>query len=219
MDLLDFARGPALRAAFVLFAFGVAWRLASLLLMPRLHDLTPPRPGMRPSLVAAGREIIRRSWPQGTLARASLFATVNAHVFHIGLAVVVFGLAAHILFIRSLAGIAWPNLPNGVIYAAAVATLASLLVAMARRITNPVLRLLTTADDYAAWLLTFLPLLTGLAASSHIGARYETLLGLHILCVALFLAWFPYGKLMHAILVFLARGSTGIQLSRRGAQP
>ena len=62
------------------------------------------------------------------------------------------------------------------------------------------------------------PLLTGVIATSHLGARYETLLGLHILSVALLLVWLPFGKLMHFFLVFVTRSQTGAHLSHRGAQ-
>lgn len=63
-----------------------------------------------------------------------------------------------------------------------------------------------------------LPVMTGLAATSHLGARYETLLGLHILSICLFLIWFPFGKLMHAFLFVLSRGATAARFKHRGAQ-
>ena len=59
---------------------------------------------------------------------------------------------------------------------------------------------------------------TGVAAASHLGARYETLLAIHILSVALLLIWLPFGKLMHFFLVFVTRSQTGAHLSHRGAQ-
>ena len=37
-------------------------------------------------------------------------------------------------------------------------------------------RLISTMNDYFSWLVTVLPVLTGLLAVNHIGARYETLL-------------------------------------------
>jgi len=218
MGLLDFARGPALQTALAIFAFGVAWRLGSLLLLPRMQDKSLARTGTPPAVVAAIREIVRRFWPQQPFATATLFATVNGYVFHLGLAFVVFGLAQHILFIKNLLGVSWPSLPTGLVNAVAVVTVASLVAALIRRLTNPVLRLISTFDDYFTWFVTLLPVLTGLAAAAHLGARYETLLAIHILSVALFFIWLPFGKLMHAFLVFLTRGATGSHLSHRGAQ-
>jgi nitrate reductase gamma subunit len=147
-----------------------------------------------------------------------LFSVLNGWVFHLGLAIIVFGFAQHILFIKGLFGLSWPGLPTGVISVAAVITLASLLAALTRRLTNPVLKLLSTGNDYFSWLVTFLPVITGLVAVNHLFAAYETLLALHILSVAAFLIWFPFGKLMHAFLVFITRTKTSITHARRGAE-
>jgi nitrate reductase gamma subunit len=79
-----------------------------------------------------------------------------------------------------------------------------------------VLRLISTANDYFSWFVTALPVVSGLMAVSHLWAPYETLLAVHLLSVALLLIWFPFGKLMHAFLVFVTRSETAIHYSRRG---
>ena len=86
---------------------------------------------------------------------------VNGYIFHIGLAVVFFLFTPHILLIKSLTGLSWPGLPNNLIMMVGVITAASLLVALAFRLTSPVLRLISRADDYISWLMTFLPVATG----------------------------------------------------------
>ena len=93
-----------------------------------------------------------------------------------------------------------------------------MIAALVRRIVNPVQRLLSRFDDYFSWAVTFLPVLTGVIAASHLGARYETLLALHVLSVNLLLIWLPFGKLMHWLLVFITRAQTGAHLNHRGAQ-
>lgn len=98
-----------------------------------------------------------------------------------------------------------------------VVTAASLIVALAFRLTRPVLRLISRADDDISWLMTFLPVVTGLLAAAHLGVRYETLLTLHILSLCAFFIWFPFGKLMHAFLFLFSRGMTGIRMGQRGA--
>jgi nitrate reductase gamma subunit len=218
MSLLDFARGPALEAALAVFVLGVLWRLLSLLLLPWARDRSVKRPGAPSTIVAAAGGFVRHLWPPKAFARASLFSTVNGYVFHVGLAIIVFGLAQHILFLRGLFGFAWPNLPTSIISIVSVITLASLVAALVRRMTDPVLRLISTFNDYFSWLVTFLPVITGLVAVSHLWAPYETLLAIHILSVALMLIWFPFGKLMHAFLVFLTRSETGVFYSRRGVE-
>ena len=52
----------------------------------------------------------------------------------------------------------------------------------------------------------------------HLGARYETLMAIHLFSVEAFLIWIPFGKLMHFFLVFVTRSQTGAHLSHRGVQ-
>jgi nitrate reductase gamma subunit len=218
MSLLDFARGPALEAAIAIFLFGVAWRLLALFLLPRARDMSVARKGAPSAISAAASGFLRHMWVPRNFGQTSMFAVVNGYIFHLGLAIVVFGFAQHILFIKGLFGISWPGLPTSVISIAGIVTLASLVAALVRRVTNPVMKLISTANDYFSWLITFLPVATGLLAVSHLGARYETLLAIHLLSVSALLIWFPFGKLMHAFLVFVTRSETAISYSRRGVR-
>lgn len=217
INLLDFARGPGLEAAIVIFVFGVFWRIARLFFLPHFFIPSKARPG---AAVMAGRvkEFFRRMKMNRVYLNRTLFTVVNGWVFHVGLAIVVFGLGAHIMVFKKLIGLSWPNLPSNVIFLVAVITLASLLAALIHRFMSPVLRLISTADDYFAWLVTVTPLVTGLMATMHMVQPYETMLAVHILSVDILLIWFPFGKLMHAFLVFITRGEMGAQLARRGVK-
>jgi nitrate reductase gamma subunit len=218
MSLLDFARGPALQVAFAVFVLGVVWRLVSLLALPWAQDRSVKRPGTPSAVSAAVSGFVRHLWVPKGFGQTSMFSVINGYVFHLGLAIIVLGFAQHILFIDGLVGLSWPGLPTSVISVAGIVTLASLVAALVRRMTSPVLRLISTANDYFSWLITILPVLTGLLAVSHLGARYETLLAIHMLTVAALLIWFPFGKLMHAFLVFVTRAETAISYSRRGVK-
>jgi nitrate reductase gamma subunit len=204
--------------ALTVFIGGMMYRIFSLFLMWRTRDSSEGSARERSSFSAAVREIIRRLWPQAAYKQRTMFDLVNGYVFHFGLAIIVFLLAPHILFIKDLTGLSWGALPNNVIYAVSIITLGSLIAALVKRFANPAQKIISTFDDWFSWLVVFLPVLTGIVATSHLGARYETLFALHILSVALLLVWLPFGKLMHFFLVFITRGQTGIQLSHRGAQ-
>jgi nitrate reductase gamma subunit len=218
MELLEFARGPALQFSITIFVFGIAFRVFSLFLMWRTSDSSAGSGREKPVVLAAIREIIRRMWPQAAYKQRTMFALINGYLFHFGLAIIVFFLMPHILFFKDLFGFSWPVLPNNVIYAVAVITVGSMIAALVMRFANPAQKIISTFDDWFSWLVTFLPVITGLVATSHLGARYETLLGLHILSVSLLLIWMPFGKLMHFFLVFVTRSQTGAHLSHRGAQ-
>jgi nitrate reductase gamma subunit len=226
MDLLNFARGPALTLALVVFVLGTLWRLAGMLRRPRMRDLSPPRAGAPSNLMGALRAIGRGMWPRKEFGQAALVTTVNGYVFHIGLALVFFGYAPHIAFIRRITGLSWPALPDMVMYPAAGATIVSLLLALASRLTDPVLRKISNADDMITWTITFLPILTGMAVvgepSAVILARdhviYAGPLAVHLLTLELLLIWFPFGKLMHAFLFAFSRAATGMRFSHRGVK-
>ena len=215
MELLEFARGPALMFSISVFIAGVLFRIFSLLLMWRTKDTSAAHPGEKPAIMAALGEIMRRMWPLSTYRQRSLFQWINGYVFHIGLFIVVFFLLPHILFLDDLTGLYWGHLPNNVVYAISIVTLISLIAALIMRVANPVQRLISTFDDYFSWLVTFLPMLSGIVATTHLGARYDTLLALHILSVCLLLIYIPFGKLMHFFLVFITRGQTGAHIAHR----
>ena len=216
MDLLEFARGDGLQIAVSVFAVGLAWRLVHLFLAVRKTDLAEARQGGQ---VAGGfRAIFSRFVHHQPFRERTRNGTIIAYTFHIGLAIIFFGGAPHILFIESFSGLSWTPLPAVVIHAVAAVTLAALFAAVFRRFFHPVLRMLSNFDDYFSWLVTTLPVITGLIAVAHVGARYETLLAIHILSFEVFLVWFPFGKLMHSIIVFGSRYTTGVTFTRRGAR-
>ena len=226
MDWLDFARGPALVFALAVFVLGTAWRLLAVFRMPRLSDLSPPRDGAPSKPMAALGAIVRGLWPRREFGQSAFAASLNAYVFHIGLALVFLGYAPHIAFIRRTFGAGWPALPDTVMYIAAAVTVVTLVVALWLRLADPVRRRLANADDLITWTLTFLPMITGMAvlgepSAAILGpdhASYRGPLAVHLLSLELLLIWFPFGKLMHAVLFAFSRGATGIRFSHRGVK-
>jgi nitrate reductase gamma subunit len=226
VDLLEFARGPALVFALSVFVLGTLWRLIGILALPRLRDRSPARVGAATPAAGALHAIVRGMWPRPAFAATTRLAALNGYAFHVGLALVFFGYAPHIAFVRRLTGVSWPALPDAVMYVAAGVTTASLLMALMWRLSDAVRRTISNADDSISWTVTFLPLLTGMAAtgepSAAILAReqvlYTTPLALHLLSAELLLIWFPFGKLMHAVLFAFSRGATGVRFSHRGVE-
>lgn len=218
MALLDFIRGPALEISLWIFVAGVVFRLTSLALRRRSLDVSERRAGAPSATVGALRTIVQRSWPARIVADRARLPTLLAYVFHVGLFVIVAFGTPHILFIAELVGFRWAGLPKGIIDAVSGITLGALLLALFQRTTQPVRRRLSGADDYLSWLITALPVVTGLLLTSHLGARYETLLAIHVMSFELLLVWFPFGKLMHAFLWLPSRAATGIRYSHRGAR-
>jgi nitrate reductase gamma subunit len=221
--LLDFARGPALWFSLFVLVAGSAWRIIAILRLGTKADLSAPRSTRR--LAGALRGIFARMFPRTEFRRGGKLGVFTGYSYHLGLAAIVFGYLPHIVFVKRLTGIAWPPLPESLVYLAIGLTFVGLLMVLLERLTHPVLRLLSGFDDYFSWFVVFLPLLTGMAAAGGSYSQptlsaapvYPLPLAIHLLSVELLLLWLPFGKLAHAFLVFISRGVTGVALTRKGA--
>jgi len=220
MNLLDFARGPALAFAVSVFVLGAAWRVFGLLRYPAARD--PSEPRAAPSAVL--RTTLARLWPRTTFPRATPALSANALAWHVALAVVVLGFVPHIQFVRHLTGLSWPAVPGWIFGVAVAVFFFGLLFSLMMRLASPVTRLLSGFDDYASVGITVLPFITGMAAIHlPLDASYPwqpdhpAAVAIHLLSAELLLAWLPFGKLGHAFLVFISRGATAAAFARKGA--
>ena len=224
MDLLSFARGPALWASLAILLAGTVWRVWGIFRFAAKEDFSEPRSTRL--IAGAWRAIVGGMIPKDEFRNSTTLATSNAYLYHVGLAVIVFGYLPHVYFIERLTGLSWPPLPAAVVYMAVAVTFVSLLIALMYRLTDPVLRLISSFDDYFSWFIVFLPLATGMAAINPplpSGPAPQTPLApvpvaLHLLSVELLLIWLPFGKLAHSFLVFISRGMTGAAFARKGAR-
>jgi nitrate reductase gamma subunit len=227
MSLLDLARGPALQWSITIFIIGVLWRLLGVFLLRTKKDLSEPR---NRAAWKGLRLIALRSWPRREFLEGTAFGEVMGYAFHVGFLVSLAFFAPHVLFFADVArglfgtdlsgliGVGWPSLPNGIVTLLSAVSIAALMAVLVHRLVNPVKRLISNFDDYFSWFVTIAPLATGMAAFAHLaGWPYERLLAFHLLSVELLLAWFPFGKLMHAFTIFAARGTTGMLFERKGA--
>lgn len=215
VDLLLWVRGPAFQIAIAIFVFGISLRLLEIFFLSRPTEYAAPR-GSRFS--GGLRTLFNRSIAEKNTFQRSAFIIVAGYIFHLGLFIVIFLLVPHIILIHDLFGIRWPGLPTPFVDAAAVMTLLALVALLINRLRNPVLRFLSTFQDYLAWTLTFLPLLTGYMAYHHLIDPYPLILALHILSVEILMVLFPFTKLMHTFTLFMARWYTGANAGHKGVQ-
>ncbi|HET7365202.1 MAG TPA: hypothetical protein VFJ70_16665 [Burkholderiales bacterium] len=223
MELLQFARGPALAFSVAVLVLGLAWRIYVIFRRPLRPDYSQPR---RSGAALGGlRAIFSKMLPPRVKIRGGQM--LNAYAYHIALALIVFTFAPHIAFITRHLGVSWRALPDPVTYVATAVAIIGLVVALIYRLTDGVTRLLSSFDDYFSWFVTLLPLITGMALIErpHYPAPVvapalpttPALLALHLLSLELLLVWLPFGKLSHAALVFVSRWRTGADFARKGA--
>lgn len=213
IELLNWARGPGLQIATIIFVAGVVIRVLEILLLGRKANLAEAKGG---EMANGLKTMVTRTIPDATTFKRSSVTIVSGYAFHIGLFVVCFLSAPHILFLKDIIGFGWPSAPTAVIDAFAVITIIAMLVTLVNRLTNKAMRYLTNFEDLLTWFVTFLPLVTGYIAFHRIGMTAPTLLAVHILSVELLLIIFPFTKLMHAFTLFLARWYNGAISGYRG---
>lgn len=219
MTLLEFARGPGMQWALTIFLVGVAWRLVGSFLLARKRDLSKPK---GTSYFKAGaRAMIMRSIPPHELEKNIQFQHLSGYAWHLGFFATLLLFGPHIPFFEQFLGFGWPTLPNIFVLVLGGFTLAILIALVIRRMIHPVMRQISSLDDWISVFLVIIPLVTGFLSYSHaqIGAvRYETLLALHILSIEALLVWFPLGKLMHMFYTFPSRYQIGVAMERKGVK-
>ncbi len=206
LQFLNWVRGTGLNIAVTIFLLGVLWRLVEIYSLGRKPDLSAPRhtPG------ASGlHTVFRRSLPPPGMLKRSPVSYIGGYIFHVGLAIVVFLFAPHILLVTNLTGLSWPALPSQFVDLTAVVAMAAMVVVLVDRINKPVKRFLSTFEDWFTWAVTFLPVLTGWMAFQHLLLPYTTMLALHILSVELLLVVLPFTKLFHAFTLIGSRWYNG----------
>ncbi len=209
VELLNWARGPGLFYATVIMVFGITLRVFEILALGRPNELAETRAsGVEDGL----KLIVKRSLPE---PRNWKYITAS-YIFHVGLLIVIFFFIPHTQFFRDVFGVFWNGWPNYIIDFFTVLSIAAMLYTLVQRFTDQTRRVLSRMSDYFAWLVTFLPLVTGYMTFHRLGTDYTLMLALHILSVELLMVALPFTKLTHAITFLMSRYYTGSNNGRRG---
>lgn len=212
-ELLNWARGPALKWSLAIFAVGVMVRLTEMWMLGRKADLSEARGS---SLLGGWRTVFTRSVPIPGVMKSAGLVIGAGYIFHIGFFIALFLYIPHIHLFRDVLGFGWPGLPSPWIGFVTILSIAALIALLVHRLVHPVRRFLSRFQDYLAWTVTFLPLATGyLATHSPVGS-YTLTLAAHILSVELLLVVFPFTKLMHTFTFAVSRWYNGAIAGRKG---
>lgn len=211
LELLTWSRGPALQAALVIFIIGMLIRILEMWLLGHKTDLSAARAN---NIGAGIRTIFSRSIPVSGTWKQHL----SGYIWHVGFFIVLLFYAPHILLFKESLGLHWPALSNSIIDIVTIVTLAALVFSLFLRFTDPVRRMLSTLGDYFAWLVTFLPVVTGYMAFHNVAPDYTLMLAIHIMSVNLLLVVFPFTKLVHAVTFVFSRWYNGANAGRKGVR-
>jgi len=220
MTTLEFARGPMLHIALIVFVFGVLWRLVSVILLGWRKSHAEARVSAGKAVTGGASAVGNRSWPHPEFLDRTAFGEAVGYGYHIGLFAIVLLGARHVAFWKNLFGINapwWPTLPSGIISVLSVATIFLMLIATIRRAMHPVLRRISNFDDWFSLVILYAIMVTGVMAVFGLGGLYELILAAHIISFNALLIWFPFSKLMHAFYIFPSRFITGYKHEKKGA--
>lgn len=200
-SMLEFARGPLFRFAFALMVLGLV-RLVALTLYG----------AVRTYLQAGDKRLLwpviwqRTLWvlfPFSRVHRTRPVYTAVSIVFHIGLIVTPIFLFAHVHLLGQATGITWFVVPP---LAADVLTIVTIIAAVAlfsARISSPLSRELSRAQDYLwPWLL-IVPFASGFlgAHPSWCPISYQIMMLVHVLSADLIFMMIPFSKIGHCVLI------------------
>ncbi len=208
---LEFVEGPLWYFSVVVFVVGVLLRLVDIARQPLRADLAPARGSGMPGAL---RTIVTRSWTAEGFSRGATFHLVAGYMFHIGLFVLLIFAAPHVMFIEErILGFGWTPAPHWLFMVASDLAFAGILLLWLRRLMHPVMRKISTFDDHAAAILTFVVMLTGCLA---LLKSHDSLRAIHMLTVCLLMIYFPFSRLMHAFTFPISRAYTGAAMARKG---
>lgn len=215
MAFLLWVKGPAFDMALAVFIIGILLRILEIFLPGRAPNFAEPRGG---EWGPGFRTIFSRSVADsGTFQRAA-FNVIVGYIWHLGFLVALLLFVPHIAVFSSLSGMSWPGLPNPVVDGVTVITLGALLAMLLHRLRHPVMRFLSTFEDYLTWAVVFAVVFSGYLAYHRMIDPYPLALGIHLLMVEGLLILFPFTKLMHAITFLFSRWYTGAIAGRKGVE-
>ena len=207
-DIID---GPLWYFSLFVFSTGVIWKLVTIVFSKSKTDFSVARASAVPGAI---KTVFSRFIADKSMAPSIRLQIVAGYMFHLGLFALLFFAAPHILFLEEhFLGFGWTPMPHWAFIVASQFAFLGLLMLWLHRILNPVSRLISTADDHIASILTFVVMLTGCLALLE---SFTELRLLHRFCVELFLIYFPFSRLMHAFTFIPSRAFTGAWFGRRG---
>ncbi len=205
-ELYEFAVGPMAWVAFLFFIVGSVVRLAT------MYGLAKKKDGPYLSYMSwkySLRSILHWIMPFGSLGwRENPAVTVATFVFHICLVLTPIFLLSHIVMWDQYWGVEYIALPDAVADIMTALVIAACVFFAVRRLVQPTLRFVTSAQDWVVLVITALPFVTGFLAYHHVGPAL-LMTTLHILSGELMLMAIPFTRLSHMLFGLFSRAYIG----------
>ncbi|MBI5532423.1 MAG: nitrate reductase [Deltaproteobacteria bacterium] len=200
---------PLVWTAFIALFAGLSYRLVS------MARLAAREKTVLPTLDAkyGARSILHWVIPFNSrnMRMRPLF-TVVSFAFHICLLATPLLLMGHAVLWKTAWGLRWWSLPPVVADATTLVVIAGGVFFLLRRIAAPEVRKVTAVSDFLLVLLVISPFLTGFVARMQwfrSSIPYSTMITIHIVAGALWLAAIPFTRLSHMLWFVFSRAYMG----------
>ncbi|RJP65005.1 MAG: nitrate reductase [Candidatus Abyssobacteria bacterium SURF_17] len=199
--MYEFARGPLVWIALLVFAGGCLYRLVWMVRAAKQDKVVIPYMSWKYGL----RSLLHWIVPFASRnMRLHPVMTVVTFVFHICLLLTPIFLLAHNVLWQQSWGVSWWSLPSRLADVMTVAVMAGGIFFIGRRLRLPEVRNVTDYSDYLLIAVVLAPFVTGFIASQQWFA-YRTMVILHMWTGALMLMAIPFTRLSHMLYFIFTR--------------
>jgi nitrate reductase gamma subunit len=210
-EIYNFVSGPLAWLAFILFFGGCLYRLVRLFMLVKEKE---PFIFTYMSWKYSLRSIFHWIIPFGTVNwRRHPVLTVVTFVFHIGLVIAPIFLLAHVILLDEALNLSWWALPDAWADVLTVVVIIGCLFFLVRRLTQPEVKFVTSASDFAILTIVAAPFITGFIAY-HQWIDYPVMMVLHVVAGEVMLVSIPFTRLSHMLFSPFTRAYMGSEFGK-----
>ncbi|MEJ2722710.1 MAG: nitrate reductase [bacterium] len=205
--MYEFARGPLVWMAFIIFIGGSNYRVVSTIRHAHKDKVVLPYMRWRYGL----RSILHWTVPFAAKnMRMRPAFVVLSFAFHICLFLVPLFTLGHIVMWEQSLGVSLWALPNSLSKVMTFIVIIGALSFLMRRLADPTVRFVSTAGDFILIALVVAPFITGLMAYYQL-FNYQTVITVHMWFGAIWLAMIPFTRIAHMLYFPMTRAYMGCE--------
>ncbi len=203
--MYDFASGPLVWIAFVVFAAGLIYQFVSMARLAKRDKVVYPYMSLKYGL----RSLLHWVVPFASKnMRMRYETTLVTFAFHLCLILVPILLTAHVAMFSFAWGPAWGTISDRAADWLTVVVFLAAVFFLVRRWMLPEVRFVTSASDYLLLAVAAAPFVTGFMAHRQ-WFDYETMVTIHMISGAVMLMAIPFTRLSHMLFFPFTRAYMG----------
>ena len=203
--MYDFASGPLVWVAFIVFFGGLVYQVVRMLRSATKDKVVYPYMSFKYGL----RSLLHWVIPFASKnMRIRYETTIITFAFHVCLVLIPIFLTAHVVMFSFSWGLKWGTFSERAADWLTIVVILAALFFLVRRWMLPEVRFVTFASDYLLLAIAAAPFITGFMAHRQ-WFEYETIVVIHMICGAFMLMAIPFTRLSHMLFFPFTRAYMG----------